>query len=48
MSHFVKIRTVGSEFLHADGTVRRDEGTCYFSQFCERAEKCHISKQLMF
>jgi len=48
MSDFVKIHTEGSEFLHADRGTVRHEVTRRFSQFCECAEKCHVSKQLMF
>jgi len=38
IQHFVKIRPVGVELIHADGqTDRHDEANSRSSQFCERA-----------
>jgi len=38
ISNFMNIRPAGSELLHADGgTVRHDEASSRFPQFCERA-----------
>jgi hypothetical protein len=37
--HFMKIRAVGTELLHADERTEKLESNSRFSQFCDRASE---------